>query len=104
MPTRPPLHRPIARGPGRRPEKELPGQRLYDHQWRATRARFLAENPFCVGPGDDGRGCDAAATDVDHITPHRGDPALFNDWKNLQALCKACHSRKTRREGGRTYG
>ena len=104
MPTRPPLHRPIARGPGRRPEKDLPGQRLYDHQWRATRARFLAENPFCVERTEDGGTCGAVATDVDHKIPHRGDLALFRDWNNLQSLCKACHSRKTRREGGRTYG
>jgi 5-methylcytosine-specific restriction endonuclease McrA len=28
---------------------------------------------------------------ADHVTPHRGDEALFFDEKNLQALCKACH-------------
>lgn len=104
MPTRPPLHRPIPRLPRTRPEKDLPGQRFYDHQWRATRARFLAANPFCVALLEDGMACTAVATDVDHIVPHRGDRALFNDWNNLQPLCHACHSRKTRSEGGRTYG
>lgn len=28
---------------------------------------------------------------ADHITPHRGDPALFWDRSNLQCLCKTCH-------------
>ena len=38
------------------------------------------------------------ATDVDHIVPHRGDPALFWDEENWQALCHSCHSKKTRNE------
>ena len=104
MPTRPPIHQPIPRGQRQRPTKDLPGQRFYDHQWRATRIRFLAAHPFCAGKLEDGAACTAIATDVDHIVPHRGDRALFEDWSNLQALCHACHSRKTRQEGGRTYG
>ena len=35
--------------------------------------------------------------DIDHITPHRGDPVLFWDRNNLQALCRSCHSKKTTR-------
>ena len=38
------------------------------------------------------------ATDVDHIVPHRGDPALFWDEDNWQALCHRHHSVKTRRK------
>jgi 5-methylcytosine-specific restriction protein A len=40
------------------------------------------------------------ATVVDHVIPHRGDVELF--WKpgNHQALCKACHDRKTVLEDG----
>lgn len=30
-------------------------------------------------------------TVVDHITPHKGDEALFFDQGNLQTLCKPCH-------------
>ena len=37
-------------------------------------------------------------TDVDHIVPHRGDPRLFWDEENWQALCHSCHSKKTRNE------
>ena len=35
------------------------------------------------------------ATDVDHIVPHRGDPVLFWDQSNWQALCHSHHSIKT---------
>lgn len=28
---------------------------------------------------------------ADHVTPHRGDEALFWSPDNLQCLCKACH-------------
>jgi 5-methylcytosine-specific restriction endonuclease McrA len=38
--------------------------------------------------------------EVDHIVPHLGDKDLFWDEKNLQALCKPCHSAKTAREDG----
>ena len=30
-------------------------------------------------------------TVTDHKIPHRGDPDLFWDERNLQCLCKACH-------------
>jgi 5-methylcytosine-specific restriction protein A len=35
------------------------------------------------------------ATLVDHVVPHRGDPALFWDVENWQSLCATCHARKT---------
>ena len=41
-----------------------------------------------------------AATDVDHVKPHKGDAELFWDEANWQALCHACHSRKTAAEDG----
>ena len=60
----------------------------------ARRARrFLRRNPLCVECLKRGR--IAPATVVDHIVPHRGDEKLFWDERNWQALCKACHDRKT---------
>jgi 5-methylcytosine-specific restriction protein A len=45
--------------------------------------------------GDSGNG---RALELDHIVPHEGDPALFNDDLNLQLLCRRDHSAKTLRE------
>lgn len=63
-------------------------------RWLALRRRVLQEQPTC--PWCFARDARVvASTDVDHIAPHRGDLALFWDRENLQAMCKACHSRKT---------
>ena len=35
--------------------------------------------------------------DVDHILKHNGDPELFWNRMNLQALCATCHQHKTNR-------
>lgn len=37
-----------------------------------------------------------AATQTDHVRPHKNDPRLFWDMHgNWQSLCAACHTRKT---------
>lgn len=73
-------------------------QRGYDNAWRKARKIFLAKNPFCVR-------CMlkrlvVPATVVDHIIPHKGNMKLFWDKSNWQALCKACHDKKTITEDG----
>lgn len=35
---------------------------------------------------------------VDHVVPHRGDPALFWDINNLQAVTKAYHDSEKQRQ------
>lgn len=50
---------------------------------------YLRANPLCVE-------CDGAATEVDHIVPK--SQGGTDEWGNLQALCKSCHSRKTARQ------
>ena len=83
-------------------------RRGYGRRWRKLRARFLRINPLCGKCAEEG--LVVPATEVDHIVPHRGDPALMWDWSNLQSLCKSCHSRKTAKEdslfaaGNRTQG
>lgn len=77
-------------------------QRGYDRRWDKARAAFLREpeNRFCRKCRQQGRM--TAATVVDHIVPHRGDPALFWDRSNWQPLCKPHHdSAKQREERGR---
>jgi 5-methylcytosine-specific restriction protein A len=69
-------------------------QRGYGHNWRKLRTLVLAEEPLCSI-------ClVASATEVDHIIPHKGDDYLFWLRKNLQGLCKSCHSKKTAAEDG----
>lgn len=68
--------------------------RLYTRKWHKVARGFLARHPVCAV-------CGAPATEVDHIVPHRGDPAVFWDAKNWQPLCHQCHSRKTLKEVSR---
>lgn len=65
------------------------GQRGYDYEWQCYRRDYLVVHPLCAIRGD---GCTLAATVVDHIEPHRGNLALFNDPDNHQPACAHCHS------------
>ena len=57
--------------------------------WRNLRAMALHRQPLCVA-------CRSKpSTDVDHIVPIAEGGG--NEAGNLQALCHACHSRKTAR-------
>ena len=73
--------------------RESAAARGYDRRWQATRARYLQLHPLCAECARTGR--IAAASVVDHITPHRGNKALFWDEGNWQPMCKSCHDRKT---------
>lgn len=75
--------------------RESASKRGYGRKWRTARIAFLSEpaNHICKVCGD------AIATEVDHITPHRGDLKLFWRRSNWQGACKPCHSRKTARGG-----
>lgn len=85
------------RAAAQRSERAQSFRALYaDPRWKRAARRFLDRNPLCADCGE--LGVDEAATDVDHIEPHRGDPKLFWDRKNWQPLCHRCHSRKTARE------
>ena len=74
--------------------------RGYDEDWQRLRESFMRhpDNVLCRSCLD--RNVITLAVDVDHIIPFRSrdDPRRL-DRKNLQSLCKRCHSLKTR--GGR---
>lgn len=76
-----------------RDEEIRPGRKngnLYNTaRWQKLRRVVIAAHPVCQVCGK------AAADTVDHIVPHRGNPDLFWDIGNLQALCKQCHDKKT---------
>lgn len=70
-------------------------RRLYQtKRWRDLRLVALERDGWmCRQTGVylvQGRTADNAAV-VDHITPHRGDPALFFDLANLQSVAKSWH-------------
>lgn len=73
--------------------RESAAKRGYGAKWRRARAGYLANHPICARCGD-------IATVVDHITPHKGNMALFWNTGNWQPLCKPCHDRKTVKEDG----
>jgi 5-methylcytosine-specific restriction protein A len=80
-------------------------ERGYTWKWTKAARGFLSEFPLCgQRPGGLApvmSGCYdeqrvTAATEVDHVEPHRGDQVKFWDRAgNWQALCGACHKRKT---------
>lgn len=78
-------------------------------RWKRLRKAQLQEAPFCAYCLQ--LGVRTPATVCDHITPHRGDPALFFNDRNLQSLCKTCHDGAKQRlersgslKGGDTSG
>ena len=68
----------------RRPENK----KFYNYQWRKLRERFLHQNPLCEMCKSKGRY--TTATEVHHIKPL--SEGGTNDFENLMALCKPCHS------------
>ena len=61
-------------------------RRGYGTRWDKLRKWILDANPICAI-------CGAPANEVDHILPRAQGGT--DEESNLQALCAACHSRKT---------
>lgn len=80
-------------------DRLLAGERGYNARWRRARKAYLQHHPLCVKCLEEGKY--VQATVVDHIVPHRGDPVLFWDENNWQALCKKHHDQKTGRYDSR---
>ncbi|WP_137111942.1 HNH endonuclease [Rhodobacter sp. SY28-1] len=78
---------------GRRHDAKRPNsrQRGYTRQWEALRAEFIRLHPLCAF-------CGSTSEHVDHIKAHKGNPALFWNWNNLQALCEHCHNSVKQRQ------
>jgi 5-methylcytosine-specific restriction enzyme A len=65
----------------------------YRDRWKRLREQVLVES--CYTCTQCGRV--AHQLEVDHIVKHEGNPELFWNRQNLQALCTDCHHRKTGR-------
>lgn len=81
-------------------------QRGYTKEWDTRAKAFRARYPLC-GMRPSGKPplmskCHdeqrvTAATQTDHVRPHRGDQSLFWDEQgNWQALCASCGAAKSR--------
>lgn len=69
--------------------------RGYGYRWQRFRLDWLAKHPLCAFCAL--RGQVTAATVVDHVEPHRGDPVAF--WAGpFQSLCASCHSQDKQRQ------
>ena len=71
-------------------------ERGYSSLWDRQARIYLHANPLCVHC--DRMGLTVSSKEVDHMVPHKGDSGLFWSKDNWQALCKSCHSKKTRKE------
>jgi len=80
-------------------ERGSSAHRGYGARWQRLRRMYLAAHPICVDPEGVHPGQVIPSTDVDHVIALRDGGTSRDD--NLQALCHACHSRKTAVENGR---
>jgi 5-methylcytosine-specific restriction protein A len=80
---------------GHSPQAE-PWRKWYSlARWKRLRALVLLRDLFtCQWPGCGRVEQDTSKLVADHVTPHRGDPALFWGQTNVQTLCKPCHDRR----------
>ena len=74
--------------------------RGYGYRWQKRWEHHLRGEPLCRMCA--AQGLVTAATVADHITPHRGDPELFDG--PLQSLCDPCHSSAKQREEAKHGG
>ena len=91
------------RAPQRALDRERGGAnaRGYTYRWQKESKAFLRAHPLCeCDECQAGKLRVMAATVVDHRKPHRGDPVLFWDQSNWQAMAKDCHDKKTATEDG----
>ena len=90
----------------RTPEAEQYRKLYQAKQWRVLREHVLLRDRFicqrCKCFLKRGRSHPQSAV-VHHIKAHKGDPDLFFDIGNLQAVCWSCHSGVIQSEEARGY-
>jgi len=67
-------------------DRPSPSLRGYGRNWQRLRVMVLRRWPTC-------NSCGQPATEVHHVKPLADGGT--NEWSNLMALCKPCHSRIT---------
>ena len=64
-------------------------------RWQRVRVQVIIRDVFCVACR--AKGLYSEINDVDHIEP-MADGGSNYSMRNLQGLCKSCHSSKTKKE------
>ena len=88
MPYRPPVFKP-AQSPSYEQQRGSAQARGYNNTWHRLARRYRQAHPLCLGCL--AVGWTTVAECVDHVMPHRGDPALMWNQANLQAACRWHH-------------
>jgi 5-methylcytosine-specific restriction protein A len=70
-------------------KRDPESNKRYGRTWRQIRTAFLSTNPLCVLCNESSRLTPAT---VAHHKVKLSDGST-NDWDNMTALCKECHSR-----------
>lgn len=89
----------LAKGAGKE-QRPNSTERGYGARWQKASKAYLLAHPLCVDPYKRHVERVVAATETDHVIPHKGDMKLFWDASNWQPLCHDCHSYKTACEDG----
>lgn len=86
-------------GVNRSPDARERHQLYQSREWRALRARYLAEHPWCAECETQGKR--SLANTLDHVNGHgRGADWRRTFWVGpFQPLCPQCAARKSNREG-----
>lgn len=69
-------------------------ERGYDADWQRFRRYFLSRHPLCSDCQSEGRL--STANEVHHVEKVADNPARRLDSTNCMALCKPCHSIRTK--------
>jgi len=81
----------------REQDRPSAASRGYDSRWQKVRKHFLKRNPLCIECLKYNR--TVPSKEAHHIKPLKKYPELKYVESNLEALCKPCHSAKTRKKG-----
>ena len=82
-------------------ERPYNASERYGKKWRAIRNRYISMHPLCEDCLEFGLTPIGKSEEVHHILPlSKGGT---NDYRNLRALCKSCHSKHTAEEGDRWH-
>lgn len=96
MPSRATSHRSTVRAHRTPDNRRGASERGYDHDWGRLSSSHRRSHPLCVRCLETGRAVPGVL--VDHLIPVHAAPHLRLSESNLQALCRACHARKTRED------